>query len=293
MKKIKKNIYLGVIFIILILGILALKLNDKNIVELETNISNIGEENKKIPVLMYHHFTEDKEEKTSEIVHTSEFKKQMKYLSDNGYTAITTKELLEILSGQKNSPKKPILITADDGYLSNYEYMYPILKENNLKATIFLIGQRIDNADTSTVGLPKINWTQAKEMYESGVIDFQSHTYDSHNMVDTREGERGDFSAPLVDESDEEYRKRIDTDIKMSIKGFEENLGYSPSAFAYPFGHYSNISEEILKENNIKLSFTVEPGYINKEDNGYLLKRINVHGDYTIDEFIQKLDING
>lgn len=248
--------------------------------------------NLQVPVLMYHHFTEDKQQTTSETVHTEEFKKQMRYLKDNGYTALTSNELIDIINGKKRAPKNPILITADDGYLSNYEYMYPVLKENKLKATVFLIGDRVDNADTQSIGLPKINWDKAKEMYQSGVMDFQSHTYNSHDMLQTKSGEKGNFSAPLLGESDDRYKSRIDKDIKQSIKSIEDNLGYTPLAIAYPFGHYSNISEEVLKENNIKLSFTVNPGYITNEDNGYLLNRINIHGDYTLDDFIQKLNNN-
>lgn len=41
--------------------------------------------------------------------------------------------------------------------------MYPVLKENNLKATLFLIGEKVDNAATGA-GIPKINWEQVKEM---------------------------------------------------------------------------------------------------------------------------------
>ncbi|MEG0181477.1 MAG: polysaccharide deacetylase family protein [Peptostreptococcaceae bacterium] len=254
--------------------------------------TNIAENNLEIPVLMYHHFDEYNENTSSETVYKEEFREQMKYLNENGYTAITTKDIFDYKNGSKQVPNKPILITADDGYLSNYEIMYPILKENNLKATIFLIGDRIDNARTSNIGIPKIDWLQAKEMYNSGVIDFQSHTYNSHDIVETRDGQKGNFSSALINESEEEYKKRIDEDIKLSIDGFEKNLGYKPIAFAYPFGQFSNISEEVLKSNNIKISFTVKDGFILLDKGTYLLNRINVAKKDSIQTFINKIKNN-
>ena len=98
----------------------------------------------KIPVLMYHYF--DDKTNVGAVVVKEEFKKQIKYLKDNGYNTITIQELIDFKEGKKDLPKKSILITSDDGYLSNYEFMYPILKENNMKATIFVIGENIDNA---------------------------------------------------------------------------------------------------------------------------------------------------
>ena len=111
-----------------------------------------------INVLMYHHF--DDTTNLGAVVAKDEFKKQIKYLKDNGYNTITVQELIDYKNGKIDLPEKPVLITSDDGYLSNYEFMYPILKENNMKATIFVIGDNIDNADENNkngIGVPKFN----------------------------------------------------------------------------------------------------------------------------------------
>ena len=42
-------------------------------------------------------------------------------------------ELNDAIEGKAELPSKPILITFDDGYYSNYEYIYPILKQNRRK----------------------------------------------------------------------------------------------------------------------------------------------------------------
>ena len=244
-----------------------------------------------INVLMYHHF--DDTTNLGAVVAKDELKKQIKYLKDNGYNTITVQELINYKNGKIDLPENPVLITSDDGYLSNYEFMYPILKENNMKATIFVIGDNIDNADENNkngIGVPKFNWTQAKEMYDSGVIDIQSHTYDCHKKGETIKGEKGIFSNPLKDESKEEYITRITEDMKKTIKTFEKNMGYAPIALAYPYGEYSRESENVVKENGIKVTFTVKSGKVTRKNkNTYLLKRVTVSGEDDINTFIKKL----
>ena len=128
-------------------------------------------------------------------------------------------------------------------------------------------------------------------MYESGVIDIQSHTYNSHIKSQTINGEKGVFSSPLKGESEEQYEYRINEDINKAIKGFEKNLGYKPIAVAYPFGEFSESSEQILKENGIKVTFTVKPGVVDKKNQStYLLNRITISGKDNMNTFIEKLN---
>lgn len=71
-----------------------------------------------------------------------------------------------------------MIITADDGYLSNYETAFPILKKYNIPATYFITTQYIG----TTTMYPHFTWENAKEMEESGLIDIQSHTH-SHLLM--------------------------------------------------------------------------------------------------------------
>lgn len=244
----------------------------------------------KVPILMYHHFDTDEKNINDVTVKKSEFEKQIKYLKDSGYTAITLQDLVNFTENKKSLPKKPILIAADDGYKSNYEIMYPIIKKYGMKATIFVIGERIDDADKPSNAIPKFNWKEAKEMYDSGLISFECHTYNSHEKGKTVDGDRGVFSSPLVNESKEEFKNRINKDINKNISVIQENLGYKPIGFAYPFGDYSSASEKILKENGIKFTFLAEGGKEKNVGKAYLLKRIPINGNDNINDFQKKVN---
>lgn len=245
-----------------------------------------SKKNVKVPILMYHHFDTDEKNINGVTVKSEEFEKQMKYLKDNGYTAVTIQDLVN----KRRLPKKPIIITADDGYKSNYEIMYPILKKYGMKATIFVIGERIDDADKSSNAIPKFNWKEAKEMYESGVIDFECHTYNSHEIRKAIDGEQSVFSTPLENESKEDFENRITRDISKNISVIQSNLGYKPIAFAYPYGEYSADAEKILKENGIKFTFLASGGKEENVYNMYLLKRIPVNGDEDMVDFKKNLN---
>lgn len=127
-----------------------------------------------IPVLMYHDFAQKvPKELSSSTVATELFEKHLKALIDHGYTPVTFYHLNQYLNKTAGLPAKPVIITMDDGYLSNYTMAYPLLKKYRVPATFFV--------STGFMGVttqfPHISWEQAREMEKSGLIDIQSHTH--------------------------------------------------------------------------------------------------------------------
>ena len=66
-----------------------------------------------------------------------EFARQLDYVRRH-YSVITCEHLLGWLRGEKDLPRHPLVITFDDGYSDNLAFAYPLLKERNLPAIIFL-----------------------------------------------------------------------------------------------------------------------------------------------------------
>ena len=130
-------------------------------------------------------------------------------------------------------PEKPILITFDDGYRSNYDLVYPILREYGVKACISIIVLMPD--------LPTDNfctWEQLREMTDSGLVEVGSHSYRLHNLGEDKgnyekDGTNGVERRP--GESDGDFQARVLDDIQKSHDRIAAELG-SVTCFAYPFG---------------------------------------------------------
>ena len=100
-----------------------------------------------IPILLYHDFTVNVPEKDPDnfnYINTPDsFEENIKTLLENGYTFLSFKDLNDAYNNKSKLPKKPILITFDDGYYSNYKYIFPILKKYSVKASIFIVTDNI------------------------------------------------------------------------------------------------------------------------------------------------------
>lgn len=101
---------------------------------------------------------------------------KFRFLSKNRYKTLAMEEYYKIITGQDPIIPKSILITIDDGDISLWNTIYPLLKKYNLKATAFIIPGLMDGRKDI------ISWEQANIMFKEGIIDFQSHTY-SHKLI--------------------------------------------------------------------------------------------------------------
>ena len=118
--------------------------------------------------LMYHSIDS---EKNKGGIFVDEFEEHIKWIKDK-----KTFKMEELKGLDYTLPPNSILITFDDGYKNNYTLAFPILKKYNMKATIFLNTKFIEKDETY------LNWDEIREMYKSGLIDFQLHTH-SHQLT--------------------------------------------------------------------------------------------------------------
>lgn len=74
----------------------------------------------------------------------NDFKAQMEYIA-NHFSPITFRDLLKHLDNGQPLPRRPIIITFDDGHADNYTHAFPILRSLDIPATIFLSTSYIDS----------------------------------------------------------------------------------------------------------------------------------------------------
>ena len=216
-----------------------------------------------VPVLMYHHLAEKGDADSS--IAISMFREHIRALTEQGYTAILPDDLLRYTVRGALLPDKPVMITFDDGYLSNYEYAYPILREYGQKATIFVIGATVGNLeyykDTDYRITPHFTEAQGKEMVKSGVIMLQSHTYDMHQNK-TYDGP--DAITDLIPETSgldyEEFRERLIADIKQERIALSKMGVDNVHVIAFPYGMSTDYVDAIILAEGFDMSFATSSG---------------------------------
>lgn len=216
----------------------------------------------KVPILLYHDLNENPD-KSGIAVTPEKFEEDLKALKQAGYTTMHFKELVDCIDRVKPWPSKPIIITFDDGYASNYKVAYPLLKQYAMKATFFIIGwsvgRRSENGDASV--MPHFTWQEAKEMSASGLIDIQSHTFDLHSEEGISYGKSqatGKGVAKMAEENSFQYQNRLAMDFKINNQLILEATGKAPIILAYPMGIRSFESDFAVQDAGLLGAVTTE-----------------------------------
>ena len=261
----------------------------KNIIFKETNLQNIVDKiekkyfelyvNKKkydVPVIMYHRVINNPENEGvyGTYIYEDMFKKHLQYLKDKNYTVITFKDLDKI--GWRNrfeKDRKYIILTFDDGYKDNYDLAFPILKEFNFKATIFLMGSLTYNEwDVKAGGERKFSLMSVemiKEMQDYG-IEFGAHTF-NHPKINTL--------------SNEEIAHQI-VDVR---KPLEEKIGKEIITFAYPYGILNDYAKEMAKKAGYTFALATDSGSVCLSDDLYQIRRIAIFPNTNLFSFKRKV----
>lgn len=228
----------------------------------------------KAAILMYHNFDDQETDATVSPMH---FREQIATLREKGYNFITLKQLSDFLAGKQDIPPNAVIITIDDGYESIYKYAYPVLAENNIPASIFVI---VKNIGATANQIPKLTWEQMKEMQTHG-MRFYSHSYNSHRLVKKGDGTEGsELSSPLYlpgknrIETDSEYKSRINDDLLLSKTLLEKELNTEVDFLALPYGYKNDTVEQLAQTVGYHCLLTVDPGIVDKSSDIMSLKRI-------------------
>ncbi|MFK8060279.1 MAG: polysaccharide deacetylase family protein [Polaribacter sp.] len=97
--------------------------------------------------IVYYHMVSNKENKTfyfeNKSINPEEFRNHIKFLKSK-YEIISLQEAHNLIKLKKEMINK-LVLTFDDGFKENYTIIAPILKEENITATFYLMSDFIDN----------------------------------------------------------------------------------------------------------------------------------------------------
>ena len=217
--------------------------------------------NKFINIIYYHDIVRDTGNSFQQ-TNIELFKKQMNYIASKGYTTYRFDDL------DKNTVKfdsKSVIIAFDDGWISNFNEIYEFMKELGLKYNIYLAINEIGNNPEY------LTWDLVRKMHREGFVGFGAHTFNHADVSDL---------------------SKIDPAVEFDLanKKFGSELGYMPLDFCYPYGAFSDASNDYLinKSPYIRI-YTSRMMYSYRKNGKIIFGRSGIKNEESMTIFISKL----
>jgi peptidoglycan/xylan/chitin deacetylase (PgdA/CDA1 family) len=218
----------------------------------------------RVPILMYHSISVPPPGAAlgELFLPTANFKEQIAYLSDQGYEAVTLDQLWSAWQGKGPLPEKPIVLSFDDGYETQYAHAAPVLKQLGWPGVLNLKLLSLEQGEMTP--------TMVKKMIGDG-WEVDSHTI-NHLDVSTLSG------------------AQLQHEVGDSRTMLQKEFGIPVDFFCYPAGKFDEASIAAVKQAGYLGGTTVQDGIAGPDQNPYELPRIRIDGSDSIDAFKQKLD---
>ena len=242
-----------------------------------------------LTTVMYHSILKSKSGKYT--VSPAQLKEDIKNFKAAGYNFVFPSEIIGFAEGKKPLPSKPLLISFDDGRYNNMFYGLPILREENAKACISIVGKFSDHTteskDIDNPNYSHLTWEEIGLLSKSGFFEIGSHTYNMHSFsprygVSKKKGE-----------TNEEYLSALRKDTKMISEKLFSATEICPTFFAYPFGKYTKECKSVLIESGYKMMMTCNEGVtelvFGQKESAYYIKRYNRSGKVSSEYFLEKI----
>jgi peptidoglycan/xylan/chitin deacetylase (PgdA/CDA1 family) len=201
------------------------------------------------------------------------FAKQVDWLARRGYSPIHTSDWHGWLAERRPLPKRPILITFDDGYADMAEHALPVLRSHGFKAVVYIVTRltgRTNEWDTR-IGYGELRLMTDRQIDEWGAqgIEFGAHTRDHVDL-------RGLSGNELEDQ------------VFGSAADLKRLLGVAPPSFCYPYGHFNQEVRSCVAQ-AFQTSVTVEEAICSDNDDPFLMPRVWIRPDEELSKFAQRV----
>jgi biofilm PGA synthesis lipoprotein PgaB len=192
----------------------------------------------RVPVIMYHDVVKRRGRGTVWFDATvDEFTDQMAEIQSRGYTPVSLDQLHDHLIKGIDLPPKAIVITFDDNYQGFYDYAWPILKEKNFPAAMFVHTGYVGK----TTGRAHMSWGTLKKLCEEPLFTVGSHTI-THPDLTTLTPEE------------------VEQELTQSKADLEQHLGRTINYFAYPDGKNNADVQAAVKNAGYTMAVSMENG---------------------------------
>jgi peptidoglycan/xylan/chitin deacetylase (PgdA/CDA1 family) len=226
----------------------------------------------RVPILMYHAIAQAPPRATYGLsVSPAAYAEQMALLAENGFTPLTTATLAAAWRENRPLPRRPVLITFDDGYEGVHTHALPVLRKHGFAATLFATTGWLRGAHEVRGGTAldrMLDWEQVRELAAAGVeIGGHSHTH------------------PEMDQLTDE---RLWFEVLRCKEILREELGggaAAPVSFAYPYGYSNRRVRRTVRTAGFGVSLAVGNALAARGQGPYALERVTVRRSTGVEEF--------
>src|SRR4051812_46187823 len=194
----------------------------------------VVDQTSQVIVYGYHRFVDKVRRPDTEITPAA-FEAQMKALKDRGISVIPMQDFLAWKRSEKSIPPRSAVITFDDGWKSQYEVAWPILKKYNYPVTLFIYTEGVRGGHFG--GGEALTWEQLGEMRDAGA-DIQAHSATHQDLRKPFDKVAKKHLNPA------EYDQWLNAEVEGSKNMLEQKLGIRVNCFAVPYGFYNEKIKE-------------------------------------------------
>ena len=221
-----------------------------------------------IPCLMYHKIPKTEIQSQHKIFVTADnFEKHLRFFKSRGFTALTFSELALYRKGQLNFntfPKKPLILTFDDGYRDNLENASPLLKKYGFRAQLFLLADstvKENSWDTSEKEpAHEIVAGSERKAWRESAFEIGSHGFRHRKITDL-----SDADAVI--------------ELAESKKSLERELNCPVNVFAFTYGITDSRCRHLAESCGYDYAVNTDSGGMLLEEDPYAIFRVNIFPD--------------
>lgn len=210
-------------------------------------------------VLIYHRFGEGQYPSTN--IRLDQFEAQIAELKSGGYNFLPLSEIVDAIRNSRPLPDRTVAITVDDAYESAFTEAWPRLKAAGIPMSLFVATDPVD-AKSRTY----MSWDQIRALQADGV-EIAHHGASHHHMVEVG------LAASMAD-------------VERSSQRFQEELGFVPDIYAYPYGEYNMEIRDALESAGFAAAFAQYSSVARIGSDAFALPRFPINERYgEIDRF--------
>lgn len=255
-------------------------------------------------VLCYHEVADSISDPTGNAISADRLIQHFTWLQANGYHVISIDDLLAARQGERPLPDHAVLLTFDDGYVSFYNRVFPLLQAFHYPAVLALVGSWLDAPPDAQViygdrPVPRSNfmtWEQLSEVLASGLVEIASHSYGLHRGI--LANPQGNLEPALTSrrydpasgryEDDAAQIIRIRKDLARNSDLLQRHLGVRPRVMVWPFGRYNQPAEIIARDLGMPVAMSLDSG-ANSLKHLDRIHRFLVPGNQKLEDLVWEL----